>query len=434
MFGLTLLAYVSGGAAMYFQLPPSEHLARSLIGASAWFDERRPAPPEPAPVAVRRLEGAIDVPSRTCDGFTLYACVGASAYKPYTQAYLIDMRRVLVHRWSILFSEIWPLPSHIPTRVPNSGACFFACHLYPNGDLLAVIHGPTTPMGCGLVKLDKDSNVLWSYAAAIHHDVDVAEDGSIYAIQHEVAESLPQGLEGIDTPCEVDHLHHISPDGKRIGEPISILAAFQGTPYESLLDVVKRPIKPKEPAPWARVFQSPEFIMHEPLHTNSVKTLSRDLAAQFPLFSAGQLLISIRSINVLAVLDPQTGKVVWAARGPWCAQHDAQFLDNGRLLLYDNLGAGMGSRVLEYDPQTQAIPWAFAGPPGAPFYSKERGFCQRLPNGNTLIANWDDKDIIEATSDREIVWSCALEGNVATARRYSREQLPFLGGGARARP
>ena len=434
IFGLTSLAYVGGGAAMYFQLPSSELLARSLIGARAWFDGRRTVPPQPVQVAARRLAGAIDVPSRTCDGFTLYACVGGSADQPYTQAYLINMHRERVHRWSILFSEIWPLPSHIPTRVPNSETCFFACHLYPNGDLLAVIHGRTTPMGCGLVKLDQDSNVLWAYPAAIHHDVDVAEDGSIYAIQHEIAKSLPNGLEGIDTPCEIDYLHHISPDGKLIGEPISIFAAFQDTPYEALLDVVKRPIKPKEPAPWAAVLQSPEIIMHDPLHTNSVKTLTRDFAPRFPLFRAGQVLISIRSINALAVLDPLKGKIVWAARGPWHAQHDAQFLDNGRLLLFDNLGVAMGSRVLEYDPQTQAIPWVFAGPPGVPFYSKERGFCQRLPNGNTLIVNWDARDIIEATSAQEIVWSCNLEGNVCTARRYAREQLPFLDGGTLARP
>lgn len=431
--GLTLLAYLGGGVAMYFQLPPSDLLARSLIGASAWFDSHRALPPQFESIAAQRLDGTVDLPLQTFDGFTLYACVG-SKRTPYTQAYLINMRRELVHSWSILFSEVWPLPKHIATRVPNSEVCFFACHLYPNGDLLAVLHGRTTPMGCGLVKLDKDSHVLWAYPAAIHHDVDVAEDGSIYAIQHEIADSLPKGFAGIATPCEIDYLHHISPDGERIGEPISILTAFQGTPYEALLDAVKRPVKRPEPAPWATVVQSPEFLMLEPLHTNSVKVLSRDLAQKFPLFAAGQLLLSIRSINALAMLDPQTGKIVWAARGPWYAQHDAQFLDNGRLLLFDNLGVAMGSRVLEYDPQTQAIPWVFAGAPGAPFYEKERGLCQRLPNGNTLVANWDEKEIIEANSAREIVWSCNLDGNISTARRYSRERLTFLDGEVHARP
>ena len=36
-----------------------------------------------------------------------------------------------------------------------------------------------TAVGYGLVKLDKDSNILWSYPAGVHHDVDVgaAADG-----------------------------------------------------------------------------------------------------------------------------------------------------------------------------------------------------------------------------------------------------------------
>ena len=103
------------------------------------------------------------------------------------------------------------------------------------------------------------------------------------------------------------------------------------------------------------------------LHTNALRVLSSALAPKFPMFKAGQLLISPRNLDALLVLDPDTGKIVWAARGPWRAQHDPSFLDNGHLLLFDNLGSPRGSRVLEYDPLTQAFPWTYPGENGRPF-------------------------------------------------------------------
>ena len=131
------------------------------------------------------------------------------------------------------------------------------------------------------------------------------------------------------------------------------------------------------------------------LHTNAVKVLSRALAPKFPLFKPGQLLVSLRHLDALAVLDPDSGKVVWAARGPWRGQHDPSFLDNGQLLLFDNYGSPQGSRVLEYDPRTQAFPWSYPGENGTPFFSHIRGMSQRLPNGNTLIVNSDGGEVLK---------------------------------------
>src|SRR5438105_4191446 len=89
--------------------------------------------------------------------------------------------------------------------------------------------------GHGLVKLDKDSNILWSYAAGVHHDVDVAADGTIYAIQQETVHSMPDGLGFIPTPCLVDSLILLTPDGKLKGKPIPLLEAFRDSPYAALL-------------------------------------------------------------------------------------------------------------------------------------------------------------------------------------------------------
>jgi len=152
------------------------------------------------------------------------------------------------------------------------------------------------------------------------------------------------------------------------------------------------------------------------------------------MFKAGQVLISVRELDAIAVLDPDKASGVWAARGPWRAQHDAQFLDNGHVLIFDNLGSNKGTRVLEYDPQSQAFPWSYAGENRAPFHTSERGMSQRLPNGNTLIVNSEAGQIMEVTRSKELVWTYATEGFITSARRYSPGQLRFLKGGQRARP
>jgi hypothetical protein len=428
--GVAVVSYVLGAAAMFFQLPSSEFLDRALVGARAWYVGRQPAARPPATSETTPVSRAdIDRPGETFDGFTLYACLGRKQLR--TQAMLINMRGDVVFRWAIPFSHVWPTPSHLTTRPSDSLVCFEACHLYPNGDLLVVFHGQTFPIGCGLARLDKDSKVLWAYPAAIHHDVDVAEDGTIFTIEQAIESDLPNGI----PPGEVDYLLHLSPEGKLLRNPISILGALENSPYAELVETLRVPNQRHVPPPGSTAPPIDyQFMVGDPLHTNSVKALHRNWAANFPLFKPGHVLISIRDMSVLAVIDPESGSIVWAARGPWYAQHDAQFLSNGHLLFYDNLGVASGSRVLEYDPQTQAFPWSFAGASGAPLYSSERGLCQRLPNGNTLIVNSEGGEMIEVTHDKKIVWSSYVDGYITTARRYAPDQVRFLDAGQRARP
>jgi hypothetical protein len=158
------------------------------------------------------------------------------------------------------------------------------------------------------------------------------------------------------------------------------------------------------------------------------------------------VLLSARAIDTIAVLDLDTRRVAWAARGIWKAQHDAEFLDNGHLLLYDNAGSAEQTRVLEYDPLTQAIPWAYSNENSTRFRALTRGMKQRLLNGNTLIVDPDNRRIFEVTRGKELVWEivCPLptvpqnqrakNHAITSARRYGANELTFLKGIARPRP
>ncbi len=431
-FGLASLAYFLGAAVMFFELPSYTFLRRAFEGGMAWQQVKN-VPPSPEGRLPPLTAGRVDKPDKTCDGFTL--CM----YGAGSRAVLVNMHGDVVHQWYVPFSEIWSDPPHLHGPINDAAIYFNDGHIYPNGDLLVVIEGPidlrNSSNGYGLARLDKDSHVLWKYAEKCHHDVDVGEDGTIYALVNEMTDKVPQGLEDIPTPCMIDFVDVISPEGKRL-KRISLLEALTDTPYAPLFCTLESPKRfGNAPAGAPPSPSRDDPRRRDVLHTNAVKVLSRALAPKFPLFKPGQLLVSPRHLDAVAVLDPDSGKVIWAARGPWRSQHDPSFLDNGHLLLFDNLGSPGGSRVLEYDPRTQAFPWSYAGEPGTPFLSRIRGMCQRLPNGNTLIVNSDGGEAFEVTPNREVVWSCSSGGvEMNRARRYTPEQLPFLKGAPRDRP
>jgi hypothetical protein len=435
------LSYVFGAAVMYFDLPSSDFLQRGFNGAEAWFEHGwfgGDRPPRPLNIDWTRNYVSTDDVDKTFDGFTLVTTTHGS------WASLLDMQGNVVHQWKMPFSKVWPSPSHVREPFPDERIHWFRCHLYPNGDLLAVYHGDgDTPYGYGLVKLDKNSNLLWAYPGNVHHDVTVAQDGTIYTLTQKIVDRPPAGLKSIPSPYIADHLVVLSPEGSEL-KSVPILEAFRDSPYALALALIDKPALKNR----ARQKDLLTLLKKgDVLHTNSVRVLSKSVAARFPLFKAGQVLISVRSLDTIAVLDPQKGCVVWAAQGVWRAQHDAEFLDNGHLLIFDNLGSLEGARVIEYDPVTQAMPWSYGGDEAARFMAVQRGVKQRLPNGNTLIVEPDTSRMFEVTRNKEIIWECFCSlyansqgppvspgGIVSSARRYSAKELPFLKGGPRARP
>jgi hypothetical protein len=430
LLGVASLCFILGAAVIYFELPTSKFLRLGFAGAVAWY-ETRPEPAETGKTAPPNV-GSIDHPAKTCDGFTL--CM----YGKGSQAVLINMRGEVVHRWHVPFSRLWPAPTHVPGRIDDATVYFNDGHLYPNGDLVVVVEGPITTAnpsnGFGLVKLDKDSNVLWKYAEKCHHDVDVGEDGRIYVLTNEMVDRVPAGLAHIPTPCMVDFVDVLSAQGERL-KRLPILEAIHESPYAPLLGVLDRPHSLAAGSPGSLPPFRDEQLRRDVLHTNSVKVLSSRLAPRFPLFKPGQILISPRNLDAIAVLDPDSGKIVWATRGPWHSQHDPTFLESGRILLFDNLGSPRTSRVLELDLRDQSFPWSYPGDRDAPFVSPIRGMCQRLRNGNTLVVSSVEGKVLEVTAEREIVWTCSTSPvTLNRARRYDPEELSFLKGVKHARP
>lgn len=316
----------------------------------------------PAPVAsgVLRYD-----PDRAYDGVNLVL----SAHGP--EASLRDMKGQVLHTWRYDFLDVWPEPLRFYEWSPHK-TTWRRVHVFPNGDLLAIFEG------IGMIKLDKDSNLLWAHKGRCHHDMFVAEDGTITTLSRDTIR-VP-GLEG---PILEDFVLVLSAEGEPLRE-VSLIDAFRNSQYAELLRTVP---------PMADIF-----------HTNTVEVLDGRLAERIPAFAAGNVLVSVRNIDTIAVVDLRVPRVEWALTGMWHLQHQPTVLDDGHMLLFDNLGHDGASKVIEFDPLTQEIVWSYANSPETPFDSPHSGSCQRLPNGNTLITESVSGRAFEVTRAGEIVW------------------------------
>ena len=80
-------------------------------------------------------------------------------------------------------------------------------------------------------------------------------------------------------------------------------------------------------------------------------------------------------------------------------------MEANRLRNHLDNGAGRKwSRVVEVDPLAREIVWQYGAEADQRFFSGGRGSCQRLENGNTLIAHSNLGEAFEVTPDGRKVW------------------------------
>lgn len=429
--GIAILSFGYGIAAGIYQLFPYDIVQRAITAGQA-LQEERAIPANPYALAVEHDKAGVTIhdPARSFDGYTFVTGFRDGEHK----AMLLDMDGNVRHEWSVLFSAIWQDPPHRQHQNRDDLNVWHGAHLFPNGDILFNFESGGFPNGGGLVRLDKDSNVVWALPRNTHHDVHVAEDGMIYAAsQHYHTEGL-DGVHHLEPPYYEDTVLKIAPDGEVLDE-FSILRALQESDFRGLLSVTYDDAFDAE----RRVTRNP--ASDDPTHLNSVDVLPAAWAARFPLFEAGDLLVSLRNINSVLVIDPDTRQAKWAMTGLFVRQHDAEFLANGNILLFDNrLGTGddKRSQILEIDPVAQRVVWRYQGDAEHPFFSNVRGKQQQLPNGNILVTDSESGRLFEVTREPEprIAWEYYNRltgpddqdklGLITLGQRLAPEALTFI--------
>lgn len=396
VLAIAFLAFVCGAVVAVANIFPSDHIRDAYRAGTALMAKRlRAGNPYSTDLWVKattdRKRVTIYEPGRPQPGLTLYTSGGSA------KAFLVDMQGQIRHTWEKPYSSVWDDTAAVHDPVPDSQTYFNKAHIYPDGGLVAIYIGVgDSPYGYGMIKLDSNSKLLWKNLDHFHHDFSVVDDGRIYGLTHSFRTKPLEGVDHLPTPVLEDFLVILSAEGET-QKKISLLDAINDSEnYRKFL------------------WRIPYYSLEDPLHVNSIDVLDTDdalaLAHRVPAAKAGQVLLSFRELagGSIALLDVDEAKIVWATRGAWLSQHDADVLDNGNIMLFDNRGdseeAGR-SRVIEIDPGNGGgIVWAYGGTTDSPLESRIRSSQEAQPNGNVLITESDGGRVLEVTRDGQIVW------------------------------
>ncbi len=309
--------------------------------------------------SVEKKSGVTIYKSEKCyQSYTLYSS------RQTEVANLIDMAGNIVHRWS------YP-----------QGFTWHYAELLPNGHLGAIIKETEKKVDGMLIELDWEGNLVRRMDVPAHHDFERLSNGNTIVLCREyvVNDAVYPG------DVKSDYYVELTPDDEvvwmwHIDEHALKLKKFVDVEF------------PRKNRDWA--------------HTNTIEVLpDNPLSKDDPRFRAGNVLFSARNVDTIGVIDKETGEVVWAwGPGVLDKQHMPTMLDNGNILIYDNGTARRYTRIVELDPRTEEIVWEYKADPPESFFSPTRGSNQRLPNGNTFIADSDNGRLFEVTPEGEIVW------------------------------
>lgn len=306
-------------------------------------------------------------------------------------ASLMDMDGQTLHHWILHLDRIcegilegsggrkWTTPPPYFCKLwreGNEAQCRYNClhniisaHLFKNGDLLALVHG------FGLLRIDRDSRLIWAYGGESHHEFHVdPRSGAIHVLaqtRNETSQYIEQFVAALDAR------------GRELSR-VSLRLALERSDHAGLLRSVPN--------------------VGDFLHPNHVEVLDRRLEKAAPLFKEGRVLVSLLGLDAVGLVDMEARRFVWAARGVWNNQHQPTALNSGRLMIFDNGGLMDGSRVLELDLPSMEAAWSYGGVDKEPLRSERRGFAQRLPNSNTLITESVKGRALEVTPQKAVVW------------------------------
>ena len=319
----------------------------------------------------------------------------------YAGFQLINREGETLHRWRVDRGTLFP--DSVERRGAPEHKILHGSHLFPNGDVLF------NAEYVGAVRMDACGDVRWQLLEGNHHSITRAEDGTFWisGLTEELrtkSQQYPNGYPGIDKPVWIDQLHHVSADGTLLNR-INVLDLLYSNNLERYI------VKAWQPHAGDQQPRTKDIT-----HLNDVEPLSSSMADEYPLFEAGDLVVSLRKISLVFVVDPDTGEVKWHTSDPLIMQHDPDFIGDGWIGIFDNnrnftdrgrmLG---GSRIVAVQPHTDSVEIRFPTPTSDLLYTDTQGMWQQLPNDNMLLAEAKAGRILEVAPDGRTIWEWIIE-------------------------
>jgi hypothetical protein len=311
---------------------------------------------------------------------------------------LVDLSGEVVNRWPLDFFAVWPDPKHVfpATEVPVNDLHYDTQGVWLNPDGSVLVNFSLL----GLAKFNRCGELQWKLDRRTHHSITPNPDGSFWVPAKRDVREVPESvfLEGVtrEKLLQVDGRYEdllllVSSDGT-VRRELSVLKALvDGLSAAALYDIARM-------SRW------------DPTHVNDIEVVTPTLAARIDGVDAGDLLISIRQMHMLAILDEVTGVLNWWRRGPGVRQHDPDISETGEIEIFSNgtedlaVNGVRGSSIISFDPATGLLRTIYPVP-GEHFFSRIMGRHQVLPNGNRLITESMAGRVFEIDGDGKVVWT-----------------------------
>lgn len=188
-----------------------------------------------------------------------------------------------------------------------------------------------------MARYDSCGEPMWSRKGSFHHSFAEDPHGGLWTWQGEVSafdqyqfmtRFDPETGETIEQISLIDDIVNKSPENR------TIFTVVPGTEFEHY-----------------KGYRG----VYDIFHPNDMEVLQPEMADAFPQFETGDLLLSFRNIDMVAVLDSQSREIKWWSHGPWIQQHDPDFTANGEISVYNNNGYRGESSIVAMNPETRKV-------------------------------------------------------------------------------
>ena len=311
-------------------------------------------------------------------------------------AKIIDLDGNTVHQWDIDWFKLWSNPQHLPDKiVPQSqpGTNIHGAVVMENGDLVFNFESK------GLVRLDRDGEVVWRLPYLTHHSIHQHDDGNLWVSGTRYQTKKVSRLPNLIPPFYEETILEVSPDGKILREwyvaDLLRRNGYKGLLYQGSLNNENTLIQGD-----ARLLGKTDI-----LHLNDVEPFSTKM--QPGVFQPGDVMVSLRNINTVFVFNVESEEIKFISTGKFVRQHDPDFIDGDTISVFDNNNASEPERkskitIVSAKDNSQKV--FFEGSKDNSFFTRVMGKHQWQPNGNLLITESISGRGFEIDPQGNVVW------------------------------
>ncbi len=233
-------------------------------------------------------------------------------------------------------------------------------------------------------------DILWQIEGEYHHSVSLDGQGGFWAWRG-------------------DYLVALSVEDGSIQNEIHIEEVIRANPDISAFEILTNPgdwkwaDQTNNTKIYARSQKNSPVYLQDPFHQNDVDPLREEIVGKYPIFNTGDLLVSMRHLNLVFVVRPSTKKIIWFRQGLTSRQHDPDWNADGTITVFDNRNHHSWSRVAKLSLDKNQARTIVDGETYG-IYTVAGGDHEVYPNGSVLMISRNQGRVTHVSKDGAILF------------------------------